>query len=108
MGTRHATTENRTATATGESNEGATEGQNAWRYQYLLRVAHALDTPSTLDEFADAMYEWECERGRELTGKSWSDIHEELYLIDLPVLDGAGHLDFDADRGLVRTESDAE
>lgn len=108
MGARNETTEDRAgATRSRRGAEGATAGGDAgptWRYRYLIRLAEGFDPPATVDEFADQVYEWERERG---VRKSWTDVHEELYRIDLPVLDGAGLVEFDVEQGLVWPRDEA-
>lgn len=69
------------------------------RYRYLIDVVGQLDRPVTIDQLADVMVRWE---QVDEASKSWHDIHEELYVVDLPTLDQAGILEFDPQAGTVR------
>lgn len=69
------------------------------RYRYLIAVVMDIETTVTIDQLADAMAEWEA--AHDAAEKSWHDVHEELYLVDLPTLDNVGVLEFDADAGIV-------
>lgn len=71
------------------------------RYRYLIGVVGQLDRTVTIDQLADVMVQWEPGDG---ASKSWHDIHEELYVVDLPTLDQAGILEFDADAGTVEAD----
>lgn len=51
-----------------------------------------------MDRVVDAVVE---QRGADCAAKSWHDVHEELYLVDLPVLDATDQLEFDDERGIV-------
>lgn len=70
------------------------------RYQYLIAVVEGLETAVTIDLLVDAMVEWEVVHS-DGDEKSWHDVHEELYLVDLPTLNRVGLLEFDEDTGTV-------
>lgn len=82
---------------------GASDGARppGTRYSYLIALLGRLDGRVTIDQIADAVHRWE----RETTGadgeRTWYDIHDELFRVDLPVLDRAGVVTFDRTRGLV-------
>lgn len=64
----------------------------------LVGVISTLSTPVTLDVIVDAVIEaW----GDDCSTESWHDLHEELFVVYLPVLDEAGAVTFDSDRGIV-------
>ena len=65
----------------------------------LVGLVDEIETPATLDRVADAVFRRRV-RANALS-KSWHDIHEELYHVDLPQLDSADRLEFDEKRGLV-------
>lgn len=75
------------------------------RYRYLIAIVSEIDHEVTIDRLVDRMARWE----REVEGgrgeRTWHDVHEELYRVDLPVLDRAGFLEFDVDRGIVATDT---
>lgn len=84
----------------------ASDGRTT-RYRYLIAVVSELETTVTIDQLADVMVRWEdTRRGR--TEKSWHDVHEELYHVDLPTLDRAGLLRFDRDDGTVARPGDEQ
>lgn len=87
--------------STGESlsDESSTPDRST-RYRYLLALAADLDRPVTIDRLVDPMFDWE-EAAGGTRERSWHDVHEELYRVDLPVLDSAGLLEFDVENGLV-------
>ncbi|MFB6165570.1 MAG: hypothetical protein ABEJ31_10465, partial [Haloarculaceae archaeon] len=71
------------------------------RQRIVLHLAE-METPVTIDEVVDVLdadphvrYDDPGAPG------SWDDLHRELYEFDLPALDDAGVITFDADRGLV-------
>ena len=67
----------------------------------LVDLVGEIETPATLDRVADAVFRRRV-RANALS-KSWHDIHEELYRVDLPQLNSAGRLEFDEKRGLVNS-----
>lgn len=71
------------------------------RYRYLIGVVGKLDRSVTIDQLADVMVQWEHD---DEASKTWHDIHEELYVVDLPTLDQAGILEFDPQAGTVRAD----
>lgn len=71
------------------------------RYSYLIALLGRLEGQVTIDRVTDAVHEWEREHTESASGRTWFDIHEELYLVDLPVLDRAGIVSFDTGRGIV-------
>lgn len=73
------------------------------RYRYLRLLMATVDTPTTVDVFADAMVVWERNAARGTPSKSWSDVHQELFDVDLPVLAEVGPLEFDPGTGTVAT-----
>jgi hypothetical protein len=70
------------------------------RYRYLIAAVAELEGTVTIDQLVDVMTQWEAVHD-ERTEKSWHDVHEELYLVDLPTLDRAGLLEFDVQTGTV-------
>jgi hypothetical protein len=80
-------------------------GGRPTRYRYLIAVVTELEATVTIDQLVDAMTQWEAVHD-EATEKSWHDVHEELYLVDLPTLDRAGVLEFDAEAGTVAHADD--
>jgi hypothetical protein len=94
---------------TPSADESATDDRRATgRYSYMITMVEDLHTPATIDQLVDRMYEWERERGPDRDEKSWNDVHRELYLVDLPVLDRTGALTFDIDRGVIEIDRGAE
>lgn len=88
--------------ASDSSRSGAVTGQSGHnRYLYLIAVVEELDETVTLDRVVDVMVRWEYDGDLGSPQRTWHDVHEELYLVDLPVLDEAGYVEFDAERGLV-------
>lgn len=88
------------------STDGSTSDESprysrSTRYRYLLALTAELDRPVTIDRLVDPMVHWEDELEGDADGRSWHDIHEELYRVDLPVLDSAGLLEFNVENGLV-------
>jgi hypothetical protein len=71
------------------------------RYRYLISLLKQVDTPVTIDRVVDPMFRWEHELTEGESSKSWGDVHEELFLVDLPVLERAGFVEFDRESGLV-------
>ncbi|QLG29724.1 hypothetical protein HUG10_19150 (plasmid) [Halorarum halophilum] len=78
------------------------EGEIADRRTRVVRLLETMETPVTVDRIVD---ELEADRragpGTPAYPRSWEDLHEALHDEDLPVLDSAGLLVFDAERGLV-------
>jgi len=71
------------------------------RYSYLIALLGRLDGRVTIDRIADAVHRWERETAGANGERTWHDIHDELFRVDLPVLDRAGVVTFDRTRGLV-------
>ena len=65
----------------------------------LIELVDDIETPATLDRVADVVFRRRVRANA--ISKSWYDIHEKLYRVDLPHLDSAGQLEFDEERGLV-------
>lgn len=86
---------------TGNGDRDGSPTVPARRYRHLLALVDELETPSTIDELVDPVFARECGGEGRRPSKSWSDVHEELYLIGLPALDRIGLLEFDAQRGIV-------
>lgn len=84
------------------SEERRSRGRST-RYRYLLAVVSEIDYPVTIDRLVDPMVHWEDEVAGGAGERTWHDVHEELYRVDLPVLDRAGFVEFDAERGIVST-----
>lgn len=82
------------------STSASASGGRTTRYRYLIAVVSDLESTVTIDQLVDVMAHWEATHGS-ATGKTWHDIHEELYRVDLPTLDRADLLEFDADAGTV-------
>lgn len=82
------------------STSASASGGRTTRYRYLIAVVSDLESTVTIDQLVDVMVRWEAVHG-EATEKSWHEIHEELYRVDLPTLDRADLLEFDADAGTV-------
>lgn len=71
------------------------------RYSYLIALLGQLDGTVTIDRVADAVHRWEHEHADAGSDRDWYDVHEELFRVDLPVLDRADVVEFDRTRGLV-------
>lgn len=71
------------------------------RYRHLIPLLEQADTPVTIDRVVDPMFRWEHELTEGESSKTWGDVHEELFLVDLPVLDRAGFIEFDRGSGVV-------
>lgn len=71
------------------------------RYSYLIALLGRLDGQVTIDRVTDAVHEWERDHDESAGDRTWFDVHEELYLVDLPVLDRADIVEFDTARGIV-------
>lgn len=82
-----------------ETSSGDVDGRST-RYSHLITVVARMETPVTIDQLADAMTRWEASHD-EGDEKTWHDVHEELYLVDLPTLDRAGLVAFDATAGTI-------
>lgn len=67
------------------------------RRQRIVVLVHDRGT-TTVDELADEIVEWEENRGID---SDWADVHQHLWEVDLPALDDAGLVVFDADEGVV-------
>lgn len=70
------------------------------RRQRIVTVVHDRGRTVTVDELADAVVEWEADRGLD---SDWEDIHRHLHEVDLPALHEAELLVFDAEEGVVDT-----
>ncbi|WP_254820923.1 DUF7344 domain-containing protein [Haloglomus halophilum] len=88
-------------TAVTAGGESATDRPPGTRYSYLIALLGRLEGQVTIDRVTDAVHEWEHEHTESASDRTWFDIHEELYLVDLPVLDRAGIVSFDTGRGIV-------
>ena len=72
------------------------------RRRRIVLHLDGMETPATIDELVDALDEDpRVEFGTPGASGSWEDLHRELYEFDLPALQDAGVITFDADRGLV-------
>ena len=72
------------------------------REQYVYSLLRDRTSPVTLGELADWVNRWETSRF-DYASRPQEDTHEELYEQVLPRLDSKGLLDFDVDRGLIRS-----
>lgn len=88
-------------TAATARTETATGSAPRTRYSYLIALLGRLDGTVTIDRVTDAVHEWERDHGEATGDRTWFDVHEELYLVDLPVLDRADIVEFDTGRGIV-------
>lgn len=95
-----------TATADESAGRGSDGVSQSTRYRYLIPLVKQMDTPTTIDLFVDPMLRWENELTEGESTKSWADVHEELYLVDLPVLDRMGVIEFDRSVGLVAVDGE--
>jgi hypothetical protein len=78
----------------------STGDSRSTRYRYLIAAVAEIEGAVTIDQLVDVMIQWEA--GNDAgTEKSWHDVHEELYLVDLPTLDRAGLLEFEVETGTV-------
>ncbi len=67
----------------------------------VVATLDELETPVTVDEIADRLVSNEsCDI------ETWGDVHERLYHGELPALDEAGVVTFDAEQGTVDVPSD--
>jgi hypothetical protein len=89
------------ARATTESGTGHRLRES--RYGYLAATVDDLGSPMTIDRLVDAMCAWESASTTGDASKSWHDVHQELHSVDLPTLDRAGLVEFDAAEGIVRS-----
>lgn len=64
----------------------------------LVTLIETMPTPVMIDQVVDAVVQ---ERANPCPSKSWHDVHEELYLVELPALDATDRISFDGQRGLV-------
>ncbi|WP_339104326.1 hypothetical protein [Haloterrigena salinisoli] len=62
----------------------------------LLSVLDEMETPVTVDEVADELI-----HPARPSVETWASVHERLYQYRLPELDTTGHVEFDAEQGLV-------
>lgn len=62
----------------------------------LLAVLDEMETPVTVDEVADELI-----HPARPSVETWASVHERLYQYRLPELDSTGHVEFDAEQGLV-------
>lgn len=85
------------------------EGETADRRKRIVVVLETMETPVTVDQLVDELEASQrspaSDRGRNW---SWEDVHEYLHDEDLPALDRAGLLVFDAERGLVTRHGERE
>lgn len=95
-------------TATTDESAGRASGgvSHSTRYRYLIPLVKQMDTPTTIDLLVDPMLRWEHELTEGKSAKSWADVHEELFLVDLPVLDQMGVVEFDRSVGLVAVDGE--
>ena len=70
------------------------------RRQRIVAMVHDRGRTVTVDELADAVAEWEADRGLD---SDWEDIHQHLHEVDLPALHDAELLVFDPEEGVVDT-----
>lgn len=96
------------ATSTADESAGRSSGgvSQSTRYRYLIPLVKQMDTPATIDLLVDPMLRWEHELTEGESTKSWADVHEELFLVDLPVLDRMGVVEFDRSVGLVAVDGE--
>lgn len=68
----------------------------------ILEALDETTAPVTIDEVVDRLV-----AGSDLEDElaAWSDLHERLYAVELPILDASGALEFDPERGLVDAPS---
>lgn len=90
------------------SESSLVDGEFSSRYRFLVAVVAELDTPVTIDRLVEPMIRWERGTYADSGHKTWYDVHEELYLVDLPVLDRTGLVKFDIERGLVAAANPEE
>ncbi len=83
---------------TAESTSG---DRNPPRSRQILDALDEMDTPVTIDELADELVTRRDLRSEGEDIETWADVHEQLYVVDLPVLHGTGDIHFDASAGLV-------
>ncbi|NUB91393.1 hypothetical protein HTZ84_11195 [Haloterrigena sp. SYSU A558-1] len=62
----------------------------------LLSVLDGMETPVTVDEVADELI-----HPARPSVETWAAVHEQLHQYRLPELDATGHVEFDAEQGLV-------
>ena len=62
----------------------------------LLSVLDGMETPVTVDEIVDELI-----HPARPSVETWASVHEQLYQYRLPELDTTGHVEFDAEQGLV-------
>jgi hypothetical protein len=60
-----------------------------------------MDTPVTVDQLTDELVARGDGQSEDDELEDWADVHEQLYVVDLPVLHGTGDVEFDASTGLV-------
>lgn len=71
------------------------------RSRQILDALDEMDTPVTIDELTDELVARSESQSENDDIEDWADVHEQLYVVDLPVLHGTGDVDFDASTGLV-------
>jgi hypothetical protein len=69
------------------------------RYSHLVELVEELRTPVTLDRVVDGVFERLVAADR--PPGSWHDLHEDLYRVDLPMLDDIDQLEVDVKHGLI-------
>ncbi|ADB60027.1 hypothetical protein Htur_1135 [Haloterrigena turkmenica DSM 5511] len=62
----------------------------------LLSVLDGMETPVTVDEVTDELI-----HPARPPVETWAAVHEQLHQYRLPELDATGHVEFDAEQGLV-------
>lgn len=79
---------------------GSAADGESWS-RLVVDVLEEMETPVTIDELTDELL---ARRDPESTAddiESWADLHEQLYVVDLPVLHRTGRVEFEASKGLV-------
>ncbi|WP_255168977.1 DUF7344 domain-containing protein [Natrononativus amylolyticus] len=69
------------------------------RQRSIVAALERLDVPATVDQLVDVLVAPSSEPAGRL--ERWGDVHEELHVVDLPVLDAIGIVDYDSESGLV-------
>lgn len=93
------------------SESTSAEGEIATRRRRIVLLLETMETPLTIDQLVDELGgqpDASPRAGVSASGQpqSWEDLHGFLHDEDLPALDRAGLLVFDADRGLVSCRGD--
>lgn len=73
------------------------------RQQAIVDALERLDAPATVDQLVDVLVASPDDFSRTL--ERWGDVHEELHVVDLPVLDALDVVDYDRETGLVALPS---